>query len=183
MIAYKGFHKDLTCRGYQFYLDKENVTEKANCVANGFHCAENPLDCLFYYPDWRNSVYYIVAAQGDLDEDGTDSKISCTHLTLKKELSMQELLVHGLAYMARYPRRNRGSCVQKEKGKSSNGFVVVRGKNPRSQGQMGDFLAMAQEFPDTQEIQEAALFEVDGVTYFPDVWYDVHGKQTEGEGR
>ena len=72
VIAYKGFHKGLTCMGYQFVMGK-NVTEKANCRENGFHCAENPLDCLNYYPDIGNSEYCIVAAGGDLDEDGRGS--------------------------------------------------------------------------------------------------------------
>lgn len=67
MIAYKGFQKDLKCRGFQFQEYGINETEKANCRQNGFHCAENPLDCLCYYPNWKNSVYYIVDASGDLD--------------------------------------------------------------------------------------------------------------------
>ena len=57
MIAYKGFEKDLVCRGYQFTKDKVQETDQANCRENGFHCAENPLDCLCYYRDWKNSVY------------------------------------------------------------------------------------------------------------------------------
>lgn len=64
MIAYKGFQKDLKCRGFQFQEYGINETEKANCRQNGFHCAENPLDCLCYYPNWKNSVYYIVDASG-----------------------------------------------------------------------------------------------------------------------
>lgn len=64
MIAYKGFQKDLKCRGFQFQEYGINETEKANCRQNGFHCAENPLDCLCYYPNWKNSVYYIVMHQG-----------------------------------------------------------------------------------------------------------------------
>ena len=55
MIAYKGFHPGLICRGYQFVMGL-NVTEQANCAANGFHCAENPLDCLSYYPDMKQSA-------------------------------------------------------------------------------------------------------------------------------
>ena len=50
MIAYKGFEKGLTCRDYQFRMGL-NVTDEANCTHNGFHCAENPLDCLTYYSD------------------------------------------------------------------------------------------------------------------------------------
>ena len=56
MRAFKGFRRDLTCLGYRFQEDKVNRTSEANCCQNGFHCAENPLDCLSYYWDWKNSV-------------------------------------------------------------------------------------------------------------------------------
>ena len=85
MIAYKGFLPGLICRGYQFRMGL-NVTEKANCAHNGFHCAEDPLDCLRYYGDINHAEYYIVDAGGDIDEDGVDSKISCTELTILKRL-------------------------------------------------------------------------------------------------
>ena len=111
MIAYKGFQKDLKCRGFQFQEYGINETEKANCRQNGFHCAENPLDCLCYYPNWKNSVYYIVDASGDLDEDGEDSKISCTKMRLLKKIELRSLLLHGAAYMAKYPNRDRKSVV------------------------------------------------------------------------
>lgn len=45
MIAYKAFGNGLICRGYQFVIGL-NRTDKANCRKDGFHCAENPLDCL-----------------------------------------------------------------------------------------------------------------------------------------
>ncbi len=45
MYAYKGFEPDLSCRGYRFVMGK-NVTPEANCASNGFHCAEDPLDCV-----------------------------------------------------------------------------------------------------------------------------------------
>ena len=72
MIAYKGFEKNLSCRGYQFKRYGINETTEANCRQNGFHCAENPLDCLVHYPNWRNSRYFVVKAFGDLDEDDQD---------------------------------------------------------------------------------------------------------------
>ena len=53
MIAYKGFGPGLVCRGYQFVMGL-NQTEKADCRQNGFHCAEDPLDCLTYYSNIRH---------------------------------------------------------------------------------------------------------------------------------
>ena len=65
MIAYKGFQTGLICRGYQFVMGL-NVTEEANCKTNGFHCAENPLDCLTYYSYPNSSEYYIVGLDGSI---------------------------------------------------------------------------------------------------------------------
>lgn len=138
VIAYKGFHKGLICMGYQFVMGK-NVTEKANCRENGFHCAENPLDCLNYYPDIGNSEYCIVAAGGDLDEDGTDTKISCTELTILKRLTLKDFFLHVLVYMADHPKRKRGANVQMEKGEAAQGYAVVRGKSPRQKAKSGIF--------------------------------------------
>ena len=113
MIAYKGFEKNLSCRGYQFKRYGINETTEANCRQNGFHCAENPLDCLVHYPNWRNSRYFVVKAFGDLDEDDWDTKISCTKMELKEELDFSMLLLreqriwqyirtaHGAAWFAK----------------------------------------------------------------------------------
>ena len=79
MIAYKGMEPGMICLGYQLKMGL-NVTEQANCQANGFHCAANPMDCLRYYGDFQNSEYYLVRPCGDLDEDAVDSRISCTQL-------------------------------------------------------------------------------------------------------
>lgn len=73
MYAYKGFEPDLSCRGYRFVMGK-NVTPEANCASNGFHCAENPLDCLTYYSDMDRSIYCLVQPGGDIDEDDRDSR-------------------------------------------------------------------------------------------------------------
>lgn len=89
MIAYKGFNLGLICRGYQFTMGR-NTTAEANCAHNGFHCAEDPLDCLCYYSDMDRSEYYLVQPGGDIDEDEDDSKIACTELTIIKKLERKE---------------------------------------------------------------------------------------------
>ena len=53
MRAYKGFSSDMTChygKGTYQYRIGETYTEKyADAHERGFHCAENPLDCLKWY--------------------------------------------------------------------------------------------------------------------------------------
>ena len=172
MIAYKGFRPGLICRGYQFVMGL-NTTEKANCRENGFHCAENPLDCLSYYSSLEHSEYYIVNAGGDIDEDDHDSKIACTELTVIKRLTKEELFLHGLAYMVDHPRRMWSSHVAANRAMANCGYAVVRGKDPVATGRLGDILAFAKEAPDSEAIVQVAVGRVDGITLMPDVWYGV----------
>ena len=45
MKTYKGFNKNMTCRGFQYEEGKEYKTEKAVACETGFHACEYPLDC------------------------------------------------------------------------------------------------------------------------------------------
>lgn len=176
MIAYKGFDPGLVCRGYQFHMGK-NVTDKANCRANGFHCAENPLDCLTYYSNMAASEYYLVDAGGDVDEDSDDSKIACTELTIIKRLDLHDFLLHALAYMVDHPMLKWNQHVQLERGTASQGFAIVRGINPTAKGQQGDLLAFAKESPDGCSILQIALTCVDGKNLMSETWYDIDMKE------
>ena len=173
MIAYKGFEKNLSCRGYQFKRYGINETTEANCRQNGFHCAENPLDCLVHYPNWKKSTYFIVKAFGDLDEDDQDTKISCTKIELIEELDFPTLLLRGAAYMAIHPDRPWCSLVCKETGVGNNGFVIVRGKQPKAKGRKNDLLILVQEEPDSNEIIYVNQLCVDGTRYKENQWHGI----------
>lgn len=66
--AYKGFDKNLCCRGYQYEIGKE-YEQKGKIVAcdNGFHACENPFDVLCYYGDILENRYCEVEQYGELD--------------------------------------------------------------------------------------------------------------------
>lgn len=178
MIAYKAFNKDLSCRGYKFKMGL-NVTEKAKAVNCGFHCAEDPLDCLSYYGNMNTSDYYIVDAGGDVNEDGTDTKIACTELTILKKLSKEDFVLRALAYMADKPKRKWNRHVERDKGEvSEHGFVIVRGKDPQAKGKKGEILAFAKEAEDGTII-EVAMAVVDGRKIHPGKWYGVELTERE----
>lgn len=176
MIAYKGFNPGLICKNYQFEMGI-NRTKEANCRANGFHCAANPLDCLSYYPDIHSSEYYIVDAGGDIDEDGDDSKISCTELNIRKRLEIRDFFMLGLAFMADHPRLIKSGCVREGQARASRGYAVVCGTNPLASGEIGDILALAKEDPVQRRIVQIACVQVDGKEILPNVWYDINLKK------
>ena len=171
MIAYKAFEPGLVCRRHRFQMGV-NRTEKANCLQNGFHCAENPFDCLTYYSDIHKSEYYLVDARGDIDEDDVDTKIACTELIIIKRLSIEEFFLHGLAYMVDHPHQ-KWSHVNKDSAQAHNGYALVRGSEPVAKGKLGDILAFAKEDITTGHVIQLAYAIVDGKEITPDTWYGV----------
>lgn len=181
IIAYKGFDKDLSCTSggnkFQYRLNTWNEEPEANCAKNGFHCAENPLDCLSYYPNMDKSVYYLVLADGDMNEDGNDSKISCTRMKLIRELTKEQFVAESILYISMHPLRSNNSRVKINEAIAISGFAIVRGKTPVAKGKKGDILAFAKEQPNSSEIQEIGMLIVDGKEIKENTWYSIDGKE------
>ncbi len=89
MKAYKGFDKDLKCRGFQFEAGKEYREEKADICKSGFHACENPLDVFKYYPP-ATSRYCKV------DLDANEQKENDSKRVGKKILILDEISVVAL---------------------------------------------------------------------------------------
>lgn len=49
MKAYKGFDKNMRCRGFQFEEGKTYEAEKAKLCEWGFHACLRPLDVFYHY--------------------------------------------------------------------------------------------------------------------------------------
>lgn len=130
MYVYKMFQPGLVCRKYKFRVGL-NECEHATCVQEGFHAAENPLDCLSYYPDFDNSECWVCYAGGDIHEDGTDSKISCTKLNILRRLEKYEFVTEAVTYIIEHPKRPLNSLVKHDKGYTDdNGIAIVIGEDP-----------------------------------------------------
>ena len=91
--SYKGFNKDMTCRGFQYKEGKEYETSKAVVCNEGFHACEHPLDCLGYYPP-NTSAYHEVEQTGEFSSDSgsRDSKIASTKIKIGAKLSIAGLV-------------------------------------------------------------------------------------------
>ena len=100
--GYKGFDKDLKCRGFQYEVGKEYSTDKAVACETGFHYCENPMDVLNFYTPCDNTGnlnrFCEVEGSGDFDKSKSD-KICCTHLKVKAEIGLQELIKAGVKFI------------------------------------------------------------------------------------
>ena len=91
MKAYKGFNKDMTCRGFQYEEGKEYTTDNAELCKSGFHACKNPLDCFRYYPP-ATSEYHEVEIDDITDERSSDdTKICGGKIKIGAKLSIAKL--------------------------------------------------------------------------------------------
>ena len=178
MIAYKGFNKDLVCtmgKGqFQYEVGKTYKEDSAKCASTGFHCVEEPIEVRSWYSS-ETSRYCIVDAGGDINEDG-GNKISCTEMTILKEITLQQLGVLECKWMQEHPTREYSRHVWKDCGQAErDGIVIVRGKNPKAKGEIGSTLFILREGKGT--IEEIGVFPIDGTEYKPDTYYRVDGRR------
>lgn len=181
MRAYKAFNAQLQAtmgKGtFQFAPGKTYEEAECKCARNGFHCAENPLCTLTYYSN-MDARFFMVEADGDINQDGTGSRISCTRITLLKELTRPQLAAHACLYIQRYPARDTESgYVKEDKGKCTQkgDFLIVRGKSPMAAGVKGSYLFLVQEYKKSKEIKGIYPVYIDGEEYRSDTWYAVKG--------
>ena len=180
MKAFKAFHKNMTCtlgKGTFRYKIGETYTEdRAQAHQTGFHCAEYVLDCLSYYR-LDNCRICEVEAEGDIDEDGRDSKIACTKITIIRELSIEEIVFEAMKYQAKHPRfaDNKHTFMKKAYGAGS--FVIVRGKNPVAAGELGTVLGIIQEKQGSRVVKALGIYTIDGEEFKENTYYDVEGKE------
>lgn len=90
MKAYKGFNKDMTCRGFQYEIGKTYETDKAKLCSSGFHACENPLDCFGYYAP-GTSRYCEVEIEDNGERNDDDSKVVGKKITIGAELTVPML--------------------------------------------------------------------------------------------
>lgn len=169
MIAYKGFSGDLKSvmgNGIEekcsFETGKTYYEKESKTARNGYHCCENPFECLKYYGLDDSNRFFRVEAAGDIDEDG-EERISCTEITLLKELSMFELAMEGMRYIILHPYREKWQqhhgnvLVQEETAEIiRQGIAIARGKDPMVKGPAGSVLGLIVE--DDTGITNAKLF-------------------------
>lgn len=90
MKAYKGFNKDMTCRGFQYEIGKEYETDAADLCRIGFHACENPLDCFSHYAP-ATSRYCEVEIEDNGQRSSEDSKVVGKKIKIGAELSTEQI--------------------------------------------------------------------------------------------
>ena len=118
--SYKGFNKDMTCRGFQYEEGKEYEEEIVEVCDHGFHVCEYPLDCLnYYYPN--ESVYHEVEQSGEIQKHNDDTKVASTKIKIGAEISIAGLVKAAIEYTVKRVKKDAESD-EKHGASSATGY-------------------------------------------------------------
>ena len=94
---YKGFDKDLKCRGYQYEEGKEYVHEgEVKACVGGFHACENPFDVFDFYSP--SEFHRFCEVEGSGKEDKQDRRSSFEKIKIVAEIGLGSLIKAGVKF-------------------------------------------------------------------------------------
>ena len=198
MKAYKGFNKDLTCRGFQYEVGKEYQEDSADLCNSGFHACENPLDCFGYYAPGA-SVYHEVELDDVSDQKDSDTKRVGKRIKIGAEISLKGIVDAAVKFIFervdwvnakatntgdqsaatntgyRSAATNTGNqSAATVEGKES--VAIVTGYDSQAKGALGCWIVVAERGEwngETYPIKCIKTAKVDGETIKPDTFYKV----------
>ena len=195
MKGYKGFDKDLKCRGFQYEVggEYEEPEPEVKICEKGFHFCENPMEVLKYYSP-SNSRYAEVEGDGKIENEY--DKICCSRLRIKTEIGLTDLIQAGVKFILdkvdwkNVAETNTGYCsaatntgaysVATNTGAYSAATVEGResvaislGIEGKAKGALGCWLVLAEWecLEDGWHRTDVKCGLVDGVTLKPNTYY------------
>ena len=100
ILSYKGFNKDLQCRGFQYEIGKDYEQDgNIKCCNNGFHACEFPLDVFRYYTPGENSRYCTVTQSGVTDKEKGGSKVASSKIHIETEIGLDGIIKAGVKFI------------------------------------------------------------------------------------
>ena len=206
MKAYKGFNKDMTCRGFQFEEGKTYETDEAKLCESGFHACEMPFDCFSYYAPSK-SVYHEVELEAT-DEKSDDSKRVGKKIKIGARLSIAKIVEAQIEYVKSQTHDEEGGQATGERGAASatgwygaasatgwcgaasatgeESIAIASGYSGKARACKGSAICLCERgewngrtFP----LLGVKAAIVDGVTLKPDTWYTLKdGEFVEVDG-
>ena len=189
--SYKGFDKDLRCRGYQYEVGGEYEEADAKACDRGFHACEQPIEVFSYYAPGHGSRYCEVEQDGKIDRKGDDSKMASSRIKIGTEIGIPGIVKAQIEYVKAHtttehtdPKMATAGCcgaatagdggAATSRGASAvgeEGLAVARGNDVKVKGGLGAVLVIAEEKRDSYKVDAYKVVVVDGKHIKADTWY------------
>ena len=196
--GYKGFNKDMVCRGFQFEVGKTYKTDRAKCCESGFHLCENPMD-IFSYCNPADSIFAEAEATGEIDTHSEDSKVATTEIKIGAKVDLHNLIKAGVEFIFSKVEKTKNETAYKtiekilasntgyQSAASNTGYqsaASVSGKQSiacglgienKVKGKLTCWLVLAewQKVDNEWRISHIKTAMVDGIKIKEDVWYEL----------
>ena len=196
--SYKGFNKDMTCRGKQYKEGKTYREKTAEACNSGMHACERPVDCFKYYAPGQ-SVFHEVEQSGKISRHDEDSKIASTQMKIGARMNIAGMVKASIEYTKERttlehtdPKQasagaygaasagDRGAASAGDSGAAvsrgsaasgEDGLSVVRGNDVKVKGGLGAVLVICEENTYNCGIKDWKAAVVDGKEIKADTWY------------
>ena len=136
MKAFKGFNKDLTCRGFQYKVGETYEEEKAELCCTGFHACESPVACLQHY-DPATSVYHEVKLEEVSNEKDTDTKRVGKKITIGAEIGIHEICRLTFEYVKEHCTNENNAEAGKPATAGNRGAATAGDRGAATAGEYG----------------------------------------------
>ena len=200
MKGFKGFDKDLKCRGFQYAIGETTTHDGTVSLCNsGLHFCESPLDTFTFYKP-GSSRYAEVEADGVSDSTEKDSKRVAKSLHVKAELKIPALVKAAVEFVFQKVKPSEGdsahsattgdsahsattgnyahsattgySAHSAAMGKQS--IAASLGHNGAAKGPKGGWLVLS-EIGDDLKVKAVGVARVDGKKIKADTYYQIKG--------
>lgn len=182
MIAYKGISQDMTARlgnqdGEKFRIGQTYTVKKSKTANCGYHCCENPAQCLGYY-DLRTDRFFKVEAAGSIDEDSNE-RIACTKITILEELDTKGFFAACMKYIVGHPERDKwewsGKGVEIARNSAKAAVIAIaRGEDPRAMiRECEGYIGLIKEDANGM-LLKAEIIKIDNKSRYSGTWYHIN---------
>ena len=194
MKAYKGFNKDMTCRGFQFEEGKAYREDTAVLCESGFHACLDPLDCLGYY-DPCDSVFHEVELDNVSEQRENDTKVVAKDIKIGSRISIKDIVKESIDFtFSNVQKENNTDCAsghssrQAASGDSSrqaasghyssqetigkNCVMMSAGNEGKAKGKIGSWIVLTEwKSRGNESIPTVVAKRIDGTEVKEDTWY------------
>ncbi|MFR7445070.1 MAG: hypothetical protein ACLUUO_18680 [Sellimonas intestinalis] len=105
--SYKGFNRDLTCRGKQYEVGKEYEEDRAQSCECGMHACEYPLDC--FHTTIRHIQFTMRLSRVEICREEDDSKVASTKMKIGAEINIAGMVKASINYIRERIKEEKGS--------------------------------------------------------------------------
>ena len=200
ITSYKGFDKNMQCRGFQYEVGKEyEMDGEIKCCNQGFHACKSPMEVWDYY-DMLDSRYAEVEQSGKIDAGENSTKVCSSRIKIKAELKLADIINIGVEWLKDItsPSKVKADGVLNDNGNrrkqigssgdyaqigstGEDSVIMCAGNSSIAKAKVGSWITLAEWKWSDEEKRDVPVCVkteyVDGDNIKADTWYQLKNRK------